>query len=269
LTPGEVGLPVEDGRRVTGLRRPEVAELAGISADYYLRLEQGRDILPSDQVLNALGRALRLDSETMLYMHRLVHPSPGRARRLRDARVDDSMLRLIELWSATPALIIDGCMDVLVANPLATALGPGVFEPGGNLALGIFTPYSRETVSGWEELASHTVAALRLNSDPDDPRLHEIVGQLSLDPDFSRLWARHDVRSFSQGTVQNYHPKYGLFMLEYQDLAVPGRAGHILTTFFATPGTLGEEVLAYLRLELAAGRLVPGGDLDQPGYPLP
>lgn len=253
LHPSDVGLPSIEPRRVPGLRRSEVAELAGISADYYLRLEQGRDLQPSDPVLNALGRALLLDEESLRYLHRLVHPTPRDVTTAGGARVDDSMLRLMELWSATPAMIADRCMDVLVANRLAVSIGGGLFQPGRNLILGMFSPIVRETASGWEQLAGSTVASLRLNSDPDDPRLHEIVGQLSLDPDFSRMWARHDVRSFTHGTTQHYHPSFGLYTLEFHDFAVPGSAGHVLTTFQAMPDTLGETVLAHLASQIESG----------------
>jgi transcriptional regulator with XRE-family HTH domain len=258
VRPSAVGLPVDGKRRVPGLRRQEVAALAGISADYYLRLEQGRDIQPSDQVLNALGRALRLDDESLHYLHRLVHPTAGDVRHTGDARIDAGILKLMASWSATPAIVIDGCMDVLVSNPLAAALSPGVFEPRGNLVLSIFTPLVRQVAPNWERTASEAVAALRLNSDPDDPRLHEVVRMLSADADFARLWARYDVRTDTTGTEAMYVPPFGFVEFGYQDLAVPGHAGLTLTTFFADPGTPGEAVLMYL-----AGRITSGATIDR------
>ncbi|HEY8318850.1 MAG TPA: helix-turn-helix transcriptional regulator [Amnibacterium sp.] len=257
LTPADVGLPAGGRRRVQGLRRSEVAMLAGISPDYYLRLEQGRDGPPSDQVLNALGRALRLDDQGLEYLHRLAHPVHGHVERSSDHRVDDALLRLMALWTRTPAVVIDGCMDVLVSNPLAAALAPGIFEPGGNLVLAIFEPLSRQAAPNWEELAGRTVASLRLGADPDDPRLHDIVGELSADADFSRLWARHDVQAFTTGTTTHYVAGIGFVELRFQNLAVPGRSGLVLTTYFADEGSPGERALAHLAEQIDRGITVP------------
>lgn len=256
-SPADVGLPSDDRRRVRGLRRTEVATLAGISPDYYLRLEQGRDGPPSDQVLNALGRALLLDDESLEYLHRLAHPMPPHLRLGHDSLVDESLLRLMALWTRTPAVVIDGCMDVLVANPLAAALAPGIFEPGGNLVLSVFEPLSRQAAPDWESLAGQTVASLRLGADPDDPRLHDIVGELSHDPDFSRLWARHDVRAFTTGTTTHYVAGVGFIELRFQNLAVPGRSGLVLTTYFADEGSPGEQALAHLAGQVELGVAVP------------
>jgi transcriptional regulator with XRE-family HTH domain len=252
-TPADVGLPSDGRRRVAGLRRTEVAMLAGISPDYYLRLEQGRDGPPSDQVLGALGRALRLDDESLEYLHRLAHPVRPAAKHAHDARVDEALLRLMALWAATPAIVIDGCMDVLLSNPLAAALAPGIFEPGGNLVLSVFEPLSRQAAPDWESLAGQTVASLRLGADPDDPRLHDIVGELSQDPDFSRLWARHDVQVFTTGTSTLYVADVGFIDLHFQNLAVPGRSGLVLTTWFADEGSPGDRALAHLAAQVERG----------------
>ena len=233
--------------------------LAGISPDYYLRLEQGRDGPPSDQVLNALGRALRLDDQGLEYLHRLAHPVHGHVEHSSDGRVDDALLRLMALWTSTPAVVIDRCMDVVVSNRLAAALAPGIFEPGGNLVLAIFEPPSRQSAPDWEELAGRTVASLRLDADPDDPRLHDIVGELSGDPDFSRLWARHDVQTFTTGTTTHYVAGFGFVELRFQNLAVPGRSGLVLTTYFADEGSPGERALAHLAEQIGHGIAVPAG----------
>ena len=267
LSPADVGLPQGERRRVHGLRRSEVAMLAGISPDYYLRLEQGRDGPPSDQVLTALGRALLLDDEGLEYLHHLAHPVRGHSERSADHRVDDALLRLMALWTGTPAVVIDGCMDVLVSNPLAAALAPGIFEPGGNLVLAIFEPLSRQAAPDWEELAGRTVASLRLGADPDDPRLHDIVGELSTDPDFSRLWARHDVQAFTTGTTTHYVADIGFIQLQFQNLAVPGRSGLVLTTYFADEGSPGERALAHLSAQIDLGITVPAVQRD-PGRPV-
>jgi transcriptional regulator with XRE-family HTH domain len=257
MTPADVGLPSNDRRRVQGLRRSEVAMLAGISPDYYLRLEQGRDGPPSDQVLNALGRALKLDDESLEYLHRLAHSVQGQVKHAHDSRVDEALLRLMALWTRTPAVVMDGCMDVLVSNPLAAALAPGIFEPGGNLVLAVFEPLSRQSAPDWETLAGQTVGSLRLGADPDDPRLHDIVGELSADPDFSRLWARHDVQVFTTGTTTHYVADVGFIDLHFQNLAVPGRSGLVLTTYFADEGSPGERALAHLSAQIDRGITVP------------
>ncbi|WP_382304003.1 helix-turn-helix domain-containing protein [Herbiconiux sp. UC225_62] len=236
VQPEDVGIEREASRRVAGLRREEVARLAGISPEYYLRLEQGRDRQPSNQVVNALGRALLLDAESTDYLRRLAQG--GLYTPFEDAStVDDSVLALLDHWSHTPAFVMNRNQDILVSNPLACALGPGYMEPGANLVHQIFSAASREHAADWERTAHRVVAQLRLRGDPDDPRLQEIVGTLSMkDPDFPAIWARHDTASQRTGVSRHYIDPIGWVEFNWQNLDIPGST-HVLVTFWADPGS--------------------------------
>jgi transcriptional regulator with XRE-family HTH domain len=257
VQPEEVGLAREANRRVAGLRREEVASLAGISPDYYLRLEQGHDHQPSVQVLRALGRALALDDEALVYLNRLARPDLVRTRRrASDITRDPSIVTLLAQWSHTPAHIIDRNQDIVMSNPMAIALGGGNLDAGGNVILTVFEPAARHLAPDWETLAADCVAALRFHGDPDDPRLREIVGSLSVRfPEFRELWARHDARPFGSGRSRSLIDGIGLVDLCFQNLTLPGDTGHSLTTFFAEPGTDGIAAIAYLAATVEAGSL--------------
>ncbi|MGY4857960.1 helix-turn-helix domain-containing protein [Cryobacterium sp. AP23] len=262
VRPEDVGLPADDNRRVAGLRRLEVANLAGISAEYYLRLEQGRDRQPSAQVLNALGRALRLDDSAVEYMHRLVHPNVAEGRHRAAANeVADSLRMLMGQWTHTPAHILNRSQDVLACNPLAAALVPGVFEPGSNLLRSIFGSGSRVHDPNWEALASGAVATLRYNADPSDPRLQQVVGELLInEPDFRRLWARHDAQPLTTGTAFFTVETFGVVELRWQALTIPDHSGNTLITYFGAAGTRGETAMVHLHdTVVASGSAAPRG----------
>jgi transcriptional regulator with XRE-family HTH domain len=235
---------------VIGLRRQEVATLADISFDYYLRLEQGRHQQPSEQVLAALGRALLLDEDAMTYVYRLARDAgrPARFRPLASSpALNENMARLLEHWADTPALIFDRNHDIVMANRLAMVLGGGFLDPGSNLVITAFDRSVRDTASDWVNGALQSVAALRFQSDPYDPRLGEIVAVLSrADDDFRAMWARHDARPLRSGQFRSYVEGAGLVDLRFQNFAVPGHTGHTLSTFFASPGSPGDAVLADL-----------------------
>lgn len=172
VRPEDVGIPqLGSRRRVPGLRREEVAMLAGVSSDYYVRLEQGRDQHPSQQVLDALARALQLDDDAAAHLNRLANP-PSRRRRMnaRPEKVPAGILQLIESWSQTPAYVQGRYMDVLAVNPLATALAP-YYIRGENLVRAAF-PRVRDMYRDWEQITETTVAGLRalIGPDVDDPR---------------------------------------------------------------------------------------------------
>jgi transcriptional regulator with XRE-family HTH domain len=263
VQPEDVGIPREPGRRVDGLRREEVARLAGISSEYYLRLEQGRDHQPSDQVVRALARALQLDGESAEYLRRLAQkgverrgPSPE------TATVDEPVHALLAQWSHTPAYVKSRNQDVLVANPLARALGPGYMEPGSNLVLRMFSPEARSNAADWETTAAKVVAALRMHGDPDDPRLQEIVGTLSVtDPDFPRIWARHDTGSLTTGLSRHRIEPIGWVEFTWQNLVIPG-ASQTLVAFWAEPGTPAAAAIVYL-----AARIQQGGPPEAEASP--
>jgi transcriptional regulator with XRE-family HTH domain len=248
--PGDLGLPDPGRRRVPGLRREEVAMLAGVSADYYVRLEQGRDRHPSEQVLEALARVLGLDDDATGHLHELARPTPRRRRSAAKAeRVDAGVLRLLDSWHTTPAVVFGRYMDVLAANTLAIALNR-CSVPGVNQVRAIFLdPEAREIFPEWDVVAADTVASLRAaaGTDLDDPRLTELVGELSLkSPEFGRLWARHDVRIKTRGIKRFAHPMVGDLTLGFESLAINGSPGQTLAVYHAEPGSPSEHALALL-----------------------
>ncbi|OII06910.1 helix-turn-helix domain-containing protein [Curtobacterium sp. MCBA15_008] len=251
IQPEDVGLVTLKARRVVGLRRDEVATRAGISQEYYLRLEQGRDRQPSDQVLRALGRALLLDDDALEHMTRLTRLRGLQTRSSRTVPfsqpIDAGVRALLGAWDHTPGYVMDGNQDVLAANDLARAMAPGALEPGVNLPLLVFSDAARAADPNWRETAERTVATLRFGADPDDPRLREIVGQLSIrDADFRRLWARHDARPHYVGPVDHWIPPFGRVTLVCQTLLIPGQSGELLVLFHAAAGSVGERALASL-----------------------
>jgi transcriptional regulator with XRE-family HTH domain len=250
LQPEDVGLPREPGRRVPGLRREEVAALAGISPEYYLRLEQGRDHQPSEQVLLTLGRALRLDLAGQEYLHRLVHPFRPRAVVPAPRRpVDASLAATVAALGGTPAFVTDANKDIVLSNDVVRLMQPGVYDPGQNLLLNTFDPVVKELMPGWEALARRQVAALRLTARPEDARLQEVVGTLSVrDEDFRRWWSAHEVSAEVSGRVSVAIEGYHVVTLGWYDLQVPDHDGHVLTVFRA------EDPIAAAGLDLLAAR---------------
>jgi transcriptional regulator with XRE-family HTH domain len=250
VQPKEVGLPNLGRRRTPGLRREEVAMLAGVSADYYIRLEQGRDQHPSPQVLDALARVLQLDEDATAHLHGLAQPpAPRRRRSSRPERPPEPIIELMMSWPATPAYIFGRYLDVLAANPMARALAPW-FTAGENLVKGAFLdPRRRELRPDWERSLRGTVAALRANVGPDtdDPRLTELVGELSLrSEEFRQLWARHDVRPKGSGTTIMLHPQVGRLELSYTKFPIPETDRQTLSVYHAAPGSPSERALALL-----------------------
>lgn len=237
VTPEQAGLPSGPGRRVPGLRREEVALLAGISADYYFRLERGRDKNPSVQVLESLARVLRLDEVEAEHLRRLGTPGP-RTRRVR--RPDRVPARLHQLLAAlgVPAFVENRYFDVLAANPVAVAFNPRLAPGRNRLRSLLLDPEEREFHEDWERAVEAFVASFRrsLGDDTTDPRAIELVGELSLaSARFRSLWARHDVRRLEGGTVTVNHPVVGPVRLHREKLPVddlilvlyyPDQAGH-------------------------------------------
>ncbi len=250
LRPEDVGLPHGDRRRVPGLRREEVALLAGISVEYYLRLEQGRDQHPSDQVLESLARALHLDTDAETYLKNLTTPTkPVRRRASRPEQVGTGVQSLIDSWPTTPAMVQGRYLTTLAANSMAVALSP-YFAPGLNSFRAAFLePEMREFYRDWDEMTAKAVAYLRSVIVPaiDDPRIVELVGELSLHSDrFRTLWAKQDVRQKTSGLTRFNHPQVGNLDLHYEKLALPGAPGQMLITYHAEPGTPSHEKLELL-----------------------
>ena len=244
--PEDVGLPREANRRVSGLRREEVAALAGISAEYYLRLEQGRDHQPSEQVIVCLGRALGLDEHALAHLRRLARPAVRAPRPTRPPADDPAVQRLLTRRADVPAFVVDDRMEVVAGTAIAAALSPSM-RSGANRLLRMFTVVDRATYPEWHRRAAEMVAVFRMRADLEDPRTQEIVGRLSIrDPEFAAMWARHDVHVYTSGTCFEHVEPFGVLEFEWEGLVIPGREGLTLNTLYAPAGSRGAAVLAYM-----------------------
>ena len=249
VDPKEVGLRVAGVRRTPGLRREEVATLAGISADYYLRLEQGRDRHPSAPVLEALARVFGLDATATEYLLSLAAPRParGRARPRQDA-VRPGIRQLLGSLNL-PAFVESRIFDVLAANSLATALSPAI-RPGENRLRSLFLdPAERDRYPDWSRAVSGLVASFRasIGTDTDDPRVAQLVGELSLaSGEFRKLWARHDVKALSGGPHLMRHPEAGELSLRREKLPLGESGGQLLVIYYAEPGSASARALSLL-----------------------
>lgn len=255
VRPEDVGLPHARRRRVSGLRREELATLAGISSDYYLRLEQGRDHHPSAQVIEALARALRLDEHATTYLHSLSQPTAVRRHLGEPERAPASIERLIASWTNTPAWVHGRYLDTLAANALASALSP-IFSTGVNQLRAVFLDAGARTLwRDWAALAEAVVARLRVltGGDLEDTRLGELVAELSARSDeFRRLWARQDIQVPTARPTIFDHPLVGTLELQPERLAILGTEGQLLIVCHAEPGSPSERALLRLA-RIAAG----------------
>lgn len=248
IRPEDAGLPDNGHRRVPGLRRDELAMLAGISTEYYTRLEQGRDRRPSPQVLDAVARALGLDEDATAHLQALGTPEAPRRRRTEPVR--PGLQLLLDDWHSTPAYVQSPLQDVLAANRLAVALSP-VFRPGGNILRSVLLdPEVQEFLPGWQARVGNLIAALRamVGPDVDDPRLNDLVGELSVKSElFRRLWPRHDAKGHPGGGKHHMrHPIVGDLELFYEKFAVTDAEGQLLVVYRATPGSPSADALALL-----------------------
>jgi transcriptional regulator with XRE-family HTH domain len=245
VTPEQAGIPPGLHRRVAGLRREEVALLAGVSADYYLRLERGRDRNPSAQVLGALARVLQLDDVEHRYLVELAEPR-RRARPRRRTEVVPARLTSLLAAVDVPAFVEGRSFDVLAANPLATALNPRL-RPGENrLRSLLLDTDERGFHTDWEAATAEFVGSFRRSIDDavDDPRIVELVGELSLaSARFRGLWARHDVSRLRGGTTDVHHPVVGELHLHRDKLPVEDVT---LVLYYADAGSESAEKLQLL-----------------------
>ena len=229
VTPRQAGLPDAGGRRVPGLRREEVAMLAGLSADYYLRLERGRDRNPSVAVLESLARVLRLDDDHFAHLRSLVAEVPRhRSPRPRAQVVPDGARKLLGSL-VQPAFIESRYFDVLASNDLARAIDP-LLAVGGNQLRDLFLdPSARALYPEWANVTECFVASLRqaAGTDVDDPRFVELVGQLSASARFRELWARHEVRGQRGTPLRIDHPQVGELTVNRERLGIGG-AEHLM-----------------------------------------
>ena len=255
VRPEDVGLCGSGRRRVPGLRREELATLAGISADYYLRLEQGRDSNPSLQVITAIARVLKLDEDATLHLHALSHPPPWRGDRVPTDDVPESVIELIAAWTTTPAFVHNGYMDILAANSMSIAIAP-MFRPGANALRAVFLDSEvRRLYETWEDVALRTVARVRtlVRPDVDDPRLKKLVEEISArSKEFRRLWTRHDFHLAPANSQIFNHPIVGRMELQPERLSIVGRDGLMLIVKHAKPGTPSARALTRLTNIVAA-----------------
>jgi transcriptional regulator with XRE-family HTH domain len=254
VRPEDVGLIAGSRRRVRGLRREELATLAGISSEYYLRLEQGRDKNPSAQILAALARALQLDIKGTEYLHQLASPTGSRREQPDLETAADGTDQLIDQFSM-PAIVASRCLDVLAANPVARALSPG-FTPGQNfLRYRLLEPAAREFFVNWDQATDVAVSGLReaAGSDPDDPRSRALVDELSgASARFRELWARAEV-GYRPDVVHLRHPDVGDLFLHPNRFNIPHSGGQHMLTYRAEPGSDSAAALETLRSQFAAG----------------
>lgn len=259
LTPQQAGLDSYGARRVPGLRRSEVAQLASVSIEYYIRLERGNLAGVSESVLDALAEGLQLDESERAYLFDLARTAtaPARPRRgagaARQERLRPSLQRLLDAIVGLPAFIRNGRLDVLGINPMGRALYSLAFEQPRrpvNLARFVFLdPRAHLLHPHWAASANTTVSILRTEAgrDPYDKTLSDLIGELSTrSEEFRTRWAAHNVRLHRSGSKHFRHPVVGDLNLSFDALDVPGEPGCTLTVYSAGPGTPDGDNLALL-----------------------
>ena len=257
ITPEMAGLPTYGGRRrVARLRREEVALLAGVSVDYYTRLERGNLSGVSESVLDSLARALQLDEAERAHLFdlaRAANTSPRTRRRSAPRQVRPSLQRLLDSITTAPAWVRNGRMDFLAANRLGYALYSEVFadpvRPANNARYVFLDPRSQSFYSDWEQGANDLVAILRSEAgrNPYDRDLHDLVGELSTRSEtFRTRWASHNVRFHRTGIKRLHHPVVGDLELTYEAMEFPADPGLTMFVYTAEPGSASEDALKLL-----------------------
>jgi transcriptional regulator with XRE-family HTH domain len=278
VTPAEAGLPVYGGtRRVPGLRREEVAMLAGVSVDYYTRLERGNMRGVSESVLEALVRALKLDEAERTHLFDLARaagPTARTRRRTAPKQLRPSIQRLLDAITEAPALVQNGRLDVVGANQLGRALYSEMFRdtrrPVNHARFTFLEAHAHDLYPDWDRAADTGVALLRAEAgrDPYNRNLTDLVGELStLSEEFRTRWASHDVRLHRTGAKRFHHPVVGDLALSFESMELAADPGLNLLTYTAEAGSTSEEALNLLgswaatleREEQAARAAMPEG----------
>jgi transcriptional regulator with XRE-family HTH domain len=256
LRPQDVGLEPGSRRKVSGLRREELALLAGLSTDYYQRMEQGREVRPSDDILDALAAALGLDDIGRRHLFALARAARRPARPARPPEhVPESTRRLLRVLG-TPALVLGRHLDVLDYNDLAVALLGRPDGPTNMLMVMFQDPGARDRCPDWEGMALDYIGMLRaaVATDPSHPRAVAVVGELSISSaEFRRLWARHDVRDTVRGTKTFRHAQVGAVTLDWDTYPLPGSPGPVMVVYTAEPGSPDDDRLRLLASLHASG----------------
>jgi transcriptional regulator with XRE-family HTH domain len=257
LTPDQVGLTAYGPRRVPGLRREEVAVLAGVSAPYYTRLERGDMNGVSESVLEALARALQLDEAERAHLFdlaRVAHPTPSTRRRSQTKqRVRPSVQHILDAITGAAAFVCNGRLDFLAANHLGYALYSEMFvspvRPANGARFAFLDPRATDFFVDWERVATEVVATLRTEAgrDPSDRGLSDLVGELSTQSnEFRTRWAAHNVRFHDKGVKRLHHPVVGDLSLTYERMDLPADPGLTIFTYTAEPGSKSEQALNLL-----------------------
>jgi transcriptional regulator with XRE-family HTH domain len=258
ITPEQAGVPVHGIRRVAGLRRGEVATLAGVSIEYYTRLERGNLAGASEGVLDAIAQALQLNDTERAHLHdlaRAASSSSSRTRRpaARAMAVRPIVVRMLEEMQSMPAFVFNARLDFLAANPLCRAVySPMYADPGcgGNVARFVFlNPEARRFHVDWDRIAKDMVGVLRVEAgrNPHDRELSNLIGELSTRSEaFRVLWAAQDVHVFRQERKRLNHPVVGLLELDHETMELPGDSGQIVAVYSAPPGSPTADALAML-----------------------
>ncbi|MFE7324040.1 helix-turn-helix transcriptional regulator [Streptomyces sp. NPDC057565] len=278
ITPEQAGLPVFGGkRRVAGLRREEVALLAGMSVDYYVRLERGNLGGASDSVLEALAHALQLDEAERTHLYDLARAATPSGRRptMTASRVRPTILRLLDSMTDVPAYVRNARFDILATNGLGRALYAPVFDsplfaqrgPVNSARFMFLDPASREFWVDWDKGADDAVAFLRTETGraPHDKALTDLIGELTTrSADFARRWARHDVKFHRSGVKNLHHPLVGDLALPYEAMDLPSDPGLRLNFYTPEPDSREREALGLLASWASTGTAVSSGS-DRPG----
>jgi transcriptional regulator with XRE-family HTH domain len=258
VSPADAGLPVSGTRRrVKGLRREEVALLAGVSPEYYIRLERGQATGPSPNVVESIATVLRLDDDERSHLDRLLAALTPESRKRRKAAVKETVspgVRVVlDSLHHLPAVVFNSRYDVVAANDLGRALYAPLFDTDGppNTALFLFLDEhrARQLFPQWERIASDTVALLRIEAGrrPDDPAIVALIGQLSTRSGaFRTRWAANDVRAHKPGVKAFRHPAIGEVILPFENLTVDATGDHTLTVFTPQPGSPEHDAIQLL-----------------------
>lgn len=276
VRPADVGLPAGTGKRRTpGLRREELAALAGVSIDYYIRLERGKETHPSPSVVDALADALRLNQEERGFLHELAARAARRAPEPRPSpsrRVRPTVMQLLETLRPNPAYVVSRTNDLLAANPGGLRLLHGIADwperQRNTVRYTFLHPAARELWADWERKAKGCVAQLRAiaGTDPDAPDLAALVGELIVkSPDFNRLWERYEVHTIGDGEKTLRHPEVGTMTLSHEGLSLNRAQGQRLVVYMAPPGSPDHDKMTLLDLS-APGPSV-GSDETAPVSP--
>jgi transcriptional regulator with XRE-family HTH domain len=265
ISPEQAGLPVYggEGRRVSGLRREEVAALAGISSEYYVRLERGAATGVSDSVLEGIAQALQLSEAERAHLLDLLRTAGTTRAPRRPAvpqRVRPTVQRVLDSMIGTPAFVINGRLDILAANSLGRALYASVYadpvRPANTARFVFLDPQANEFFREWDRVANDSVALLRAEAgrNPYDRGLSDLIGELSTrSDDFRVRWAAHNVRIHSTGEKLLHHPVVGDLDLAFESFPVAGAAGQSMVTFTAEPGSPSHDALSLLASWAATG----------------